>query len=299
MNYSVPISKTVDKYEIEGVLHFITIQTQIADFQLVKYLFIEKPTMQLSEIRAFYPENLHARGTFLLREYLQCKILEILFQSKYALKFAFIGGTCLRLLHRTQRFSEDLDFDNFDLSENEFIEVSTLIKKELELQGYTVEIKNVFRGAFHCYVRFPGVLFSEGLSGHKEAKITINLDTEAQHFAFEPDRVLFQKFDIFTTILSAPIDLLLSQKIAAIAGRKRPKGRDFYDTTFLFARTTPDYRYLSERLGISNKEQLKAFLRKECAEFDFDLLAQDVAPFLFYEKDLIRVKLFREFIETL
>jgi hypothetical protein len=45
--------------------------------------------MSLAEIKSFYPEFLHNRAEFLLREYLQYKILEILFQSKYASKFVF------------------------------------------------------------------------------------------------------------------------------------------------------------------------------------------------------------------
>ncbi len=252
--------------------------------------------MQLSEIKSFYPEHLHPRGSFLLREYLQCKILEILFQSDYANKFAFLGGTCLRLMHDTQRFSEDLDFDNFSVSKDEFTRVADVIKQGLELQGYNVEIRNVMRGAFHCYIRFPGILYAHNLSGHKEAKITINLDTEPQNFAFVPDKPLFRKFDVFTTVFTTPVDILLSQKIAAIGGRKRPKGRDFYDTTFLFAKTKPNYDYLTEKLQIHNKAELKEYLQDVCRSFDFKALAEDVAPFLFFEKDVIRVEQFREFL---
>lgn len=73
--------------------------------------------MPLTEIRKSYPEGLHGRGEFLLREYLQYKILELLFTSPFAEKFAFLGGTCLRIVHDNQRFSEDLDFDSFNLSQ--------------------------------------------------------------------------------------------------------------------------------------------------------------------------------------
>jgi len=70
--------------------------------------------MTLEEIKSFYPSPLQQRGAFLLREYLQYKILALLFDSAYANKFAFLGGTCLRIVHSNQRFSEDLDFDNFN-----------------------------------------------------------------------------------------------------------------------------------------------------------------------------------------
>jgi predicted nucleotidyltransferase component of viral defense system len=72
--------------------------------------------LELQEIKRFYPDNLHRFDRFLLKEYLQYKILEIVFSSIYASKICFIGGTCLRIVHQNLRFSEDLDFDNFNLS---------------------------------------------------------------------------------------------------------------------------------------------------------------------------------------
>jgi predicted nucleotidyltransferase component of viral defense system len=71
----------------------------------------------LSEIAKHYPENLRGYQRFIIREYLQYKILQIVFDNTiYANKLCFLGGTCLRLVHGNTRFSEDLDFDNFKLS---------------------------------------------------------------------------------------------------------------------------------------------------------------------------------------
>lgn len=254
--------------------------------------------MTLKEIRSFYPPLLHNRGAFLLREYLQYKILELIFQSDYAAKFSFLGGTCLRIVHNTQRFSEDLDFDNFDLSEEDFEIVSNIIKNGLELHGFEVEIRNVIRGAFHCYIRFPGLLFQAGLSGHREAKILINLDTEPQHFDFKPEVHFLNKFDVFTDIYTTPIDILLSQKITAITGRKRPKGRDFYDVVFLTGRTKPNYDFLNKRFGITNSEELRSHLFKVCESFNFEQLSKDVEPFLFNSKDKQRILLFSKYIQS-
>ena len=119
--------------------------------------------LNLSEILKAYPEPLQIHKPFILREYLQYKILEILFEGSYATKFCFLGGTCLRLVHNNLRFSEDLEFDNFQISEKDFSEVSESIKTGLERQGYQVEMKQVIRGAYHCHIRFPGLLFEQGL----------------------------------------------------------------------------------------------------------------------------------------
>lgn len=61
-----------------------------------------------------------------------------------------------------------------------------MIKKELEREGYQVEVKTVTRDAFHCHIRFPGLLYQEGLTGHQDQKILIQLDTEPQHYDFVP-----------------------------------------------------------------------------------------------------------------
>lgn len=37
----------------------------------------------------------------------------------------------------------------------------------MELEGYEVEMKLVLKYAYYCHVRFPELLFKEGLSGHR------------------------------------------------------------------------------------------------------------------------------------
>lgn len=122
--------------------------------------------LSLKEIQKFYPKSLHHAGEFLIREFLQYKLLEIIYESEYSRELVFLGGTCLRLIHGNTRFSEDIDFDNKGLAQDDFSNIADLIKKGLELEGYEIEINVVHRTAFHCYVRFPGLLFREGLSGH-------------------------------------------------------------------------------------------------------------------------------------
>ena len=61
--------------------------------------------LSLKEIKTFYPESLRPFERFILREYLQYKILEIIFESPFANKLAFLGGTCLRIIYDNSRFS--------------------------------------------------------------------------------------------------------------------------------------------------------------------------------------------------
>ena len=73
--------------------------------------------LTLSEIEKVYPESLRGFKRFILREYLQHKLLQILFDSEYANELCFLGGTCLRIVHGNTRFSEDLDFTILDETE--------------------------------------------------------------------------------------------------------------------------------------------------------------------------------------
>lgn len=253
--------------------------------------------LSLKNIELHYPENQKSFKKNILREYLQYKILEIIFNSRYAHNLIFLGGTALRIVYNNTRFSEDLDFDNFNLKEEQFIDLANEIKSGLELQGYEVEIKNVFKGAFRSYIRIPKILFENNLSGVEEEKILIQIDTASHHFDYEKDIRILNKFDVFTEIFSTPIDILLSQKIYAALNRKRAKGRDFFDIIFLLSQTKPNYKYLEFKLGIKNGNELKDILLDQTSNLDFSELAKDVEPFLINKEDARRVTKFRDYIK--
>jgi predicted nucleotidyltransferase component of viral defense system len=254
--------------------------------------------LTLSEIEKNYPDNLKAYKPFILREYLQHKILQIIFDSKYAAHLSFLGGTCLRIVHGNTRFSEDLDFDSFSLKEDVFEDIAIHIKNKLAQEGYSVEMKTVYRGAYHCYIKFPKLLYQEGLSGHLEEKILIQLDTEPQHFAFTPEKYILNRFDVFTQIFTTPLDILLAQKFYTILNRQRNKGRDFFDVIFILSKIgSPNYDYLTLKANISNAEQLKERILEKCNQLNMEEMAKDVQPFLFDPADSKKVILFADYLK--
>ena len=88
-----------------------------------------------------------------LAEFLQHLILQSLYRQNAFKNITFTGGTALRLLYNTGRYSEDLDF-SFTENKNAKLEtVLTNIKKDLGLQGlkldlYTKSSKTVFQSDF-------------------------------------------------------------------------------------------------------------------------------------------------------
>jgi predicted nucleotidyltransferase component of viral defense system len=253
--------------------------------------------LDFEQIKAQYPVHLQGFERAILREYLQVKVLQAIFESKQASQLVFIGGTALRILHDNQRFSEDIDLDNFNLSWEAFDEMMQSVERFLALDGFEVEIQGIAKGAYHFYLRFPELLYKEGLSPLIAQKLLIRVDSAAQGYQYQPEVRILNKFDVFTEVRAASLSLLLSHKIYTAVNRKRPKGRDFYDITFLAGRSKPDYGFLAQKLGVNAAEELREALLKRVEAFDFNALAEDVQPFLMDKAQVKRVRLFKLFWE--
>lgn len=249
----------------------------------------------LEQILKFYPENLRRFKRFALREYVQCKILKSIFDRSSDL--VFLGGTALRITYGLPRFSEDLDFDNLGINREEFEKLIGGVVKDLERQGMEVESRFVFKGAFRAYLKFPGLLFEEGLSDLEGEKLMIQVDTAPHGFDFQPELYTLDRFDVYEKILVTPADLILSQKIFAIFNRK--KGRDFFDVSYLINNlgVKPRFDYLEKKLGIDDSQELKRKLINEIKNEDWDKMEKDVGRFLFDGGQVKRVGDFPEQIK--
>jgi predicted nucleotidyltransferase component of viral defense system len=254
--------------------------------------------LELSHIESFYPEALRPMKRSLLREYLQLKILEQVFGSPWAGKLTFMGGTAIHLVHGNTRFSEDLDFDNRGINAEEFREMGGHIAGALKLQGYDVDSRIVVKSAFHCHIRFLGLLYDTGISRHRDEVLTIQIDADPQHYSYAPEKVLLNKFDVFVRVSVVPAAILIAQKITCLFTRKRPLGRDAYDIVFLLGKSRPDRGYLRAKLGINTKRELREKLLARCEEIDLKKCARDVEPFLFSAEDVKKVEQFADVVRT-
>jgi hypothetical protein len=149
--------------------------------------------LELQQIKNEYSEQLQGYERAIVREYLQYKILQAIFESQQASQLSFLGGTALRIVHGNSRFSEDIDLDNFGLSWQAFGELAQSVKLFLELEGFLVEANLVAKEAFHCDLRFPELLFQQGLSPHQQERILILLDTVAQAYDYPPEIKILNK----------------------------------------------------------------------------------------------------------
>jgi predicted nucleotidyltransferase component of viral defense system len=251
--------------------------------------------LNFEHIKEYFDPAIIARNPKgVLVEYLQYEVLDSLFSQPGSEKLSFIGGTAVRIIHNSLRFSEDLDFDNFGLKYSAFKILIEKVCAEMRLKGFQLENRLVKRGAnFHAYLRFPDLLHKFGATGHRGAKIFLSLDAEEKKRLFQPELKTINRFGVFRNINVNPAAILLSQKLLAILFRKREKGRDFYDASFLAGKTKPDFTYINKLTGLK-KEKFADRLVKRCRPLDFNSLARDVEAFLFDEEQKNRVLNFKQ-----
>ncbi len=158
--------------------------------------------LTIEQIRKYFPENvvkINPRG--ILVEYIHYELLDSLFKLKEASYLSFIGGTAIRILQQSPRFSEDLDFDNFGMTFEQFEHALRITCRDIENKGFLVEYRMVEKGAYHCYIRFPEILYKSGISTDTKEKILIRIDTELKKRFYKPQRFLLNKFNVYARYL--------------------------------------------------------------------------------------------------
>lgn len=259
--------------------------------------------IQIEKIKNFFPVQIRGNVIFdkyILKEFLQLSILDYLSSTPYIQKIAFIGGTNLRLVKAIDRFSEDLDFDCKELSKEEFIEMTDGIIKFLLRSGYNVETRdkeNLKLSAYRRNIYFPELLFEIGLSGYKEERFLIKIESQDQGVEYSPIITDIKGCGLFFPFRMPSDSVLCSMKIAAMLSRA--KGRDFYDVIFLLSQTLPDYEFLQKRCGISTLDELKIAVNNLLETIDLRKKQKDFEHLLFNKANSEKILRIGDFINAL
>jgi len=259
--------------------------------------------IQFEAIRTYYPEHISDNANFskhILKEYLQLMILDFLSTSRYIRKISFIGGTSIRLIKGIDRFSEDLDFDCKDLSQEEFTEMTNKVIQFLRNNGLDAEARdreNPRLKAFRRNIHFPELLFKLGMTGHRDERFLIKVESQDQLVHYKPEIVNIKGCGFFFPMPVAPASVLCAMKVSAMLDRQ--KGRDFYDVMFLLSQTLPDFNFLSQRMGISDLVALKIAAERVIMNVDLKNKMRDFEHLLFYKKNSARILHIAEFFGSL
>jgi hypothetical protein len=136
-----------------------------------------------------------------------------------------------------------------------------------------------------------------GLSGYKEERFLIKIESQNQGYNYTPVVVNIKRAGFFFPFPVPPDGILCAMKISALLSRQ--KGRDFYDVLFLLGQTKPDYGYLTAKWDIHNCEELKIALTDALAKIDIQQKSHDFEHLLFDKAQIRKVLIFEEFINTL
>ena len=191
----------------------------------------------------------------IVREYFQHLFLSELSKLENAGKLLFKGGTALRIIYSSPRFSEDLDFSLFGVrtaNAKKYVEeILTEVLTGMERHGIGVELKeaNVTSGGY-----FGLIALNSG--DYPPAEIEINISSRNHgKVAAEPDSIATD-FTPTYTLLHLPQKNTVEEKIfGALIERKQP--RDFYDTYFIMRKGMLDADQ-KKRLASKKKEILSA-----------------------------------------
>ena len=244
----------------------------------------------------------------MIKEYLQCKILEFVYRGPFKVSLIFLGGSKLRLLNNFRRFSEDLDFDlSGDYDSNDHFALCEYLVKEFNKQNIKAEIdqdKKIKEIDVQTrYINFPTILEQTGLKDIPGRKFFIKLDAQKHDFgsySYKMETQVLNRFDVFVPVNCAPDSMILATKLCSIL--ERSKGRDFYDIVELVKTTKPDIDYIANRLeyGRVNKkyvgpESYVELVKPVLENIDWIDKTKEIEKFLFNPDEAIKVKMFLSF----
>ena len=211
---------------------------------------------------------------------------------------AFYGGTCLRIFHNLQRFSEDMDFsllapnDEFD-----FTQYFQPIVDEFAMVGREVEIKKKDKKSFakveSAFLKDNTDVYDVTFQTEKSVKIKIEVDTQPPLKFNTEQKLLLLPRSFMVRCFTLP-DLFAGKMHALVyrAWKNRVKGRDWYDFEWYVRHGIPlDFTHLHERALQFNQEDIseESFLEKlkeRLSTADLNQVKSDVLPFVRNPKEL-------------
>jgi len=167
----------------------------------------------------------HTTEFNVLREYAQHLFLSLLYLQKGSDVMLFKGGTALRIIYNSPRFSEDLDFTALKISKTDIENLIQEVLVGIEKLGISVKIDE-FSSTSGGYIGFLSLdILNENIS--------IELNISKRISARKKGEVVLISSD-FTpayNLIQLPQKELVNEKIKALLDRSKP--RDFFDLYFI------------------------------------------------------------------
>ncbi len=225
-------------------------------------------------------------------EVMQQITLAGLYRGGFFDKAAFYGGTCLRIFHKLDRFSEDMDFSL--LAPDESFKLETYfpaIIEEFSTLGREVVItkkdKQNFGKVESAFLKDGTEVYDVAFRTERSLRIKIEVDTQPPLRFQTEQKLLLHPFSFMTRCFTLP-DLYAGKMHALVfrTWKNRVKGRDWYDFEWYVRNGVKlDFVHLQERIrefnGIEiDKEEFIKLLQERLTSTDIKMVKQDVEPFI-------------------
>jgi len=230
-----------------------------------------------------------------LHEVMQQVVLAGLYRGGFFDKAAFYGGTCLRIFHGLQRFSEDMDFSLLKADESFRLEnYFDAIIAEFRAVGRDITItkkeKKMHTNIESAFLKDTTEIYNVQFSTDKSVKIKIEVDTQPPMGFSTEYKLLMLPFSFMVRCYALP-DLYAGKMHALLFRnwRNRVKGRDWYDFEWYVRNNTPlNLGHLQQRAQQMNaiaghclsRENFKTLLRERIVKTEINAVKNDVRPFM-------------------
>jgi len=196
-----------------------------------------------------------AQARHVTREYVQARVLGALQRTGAMIPLAFHGGTALRFLFASARYSEDLDFALEQArSQYDFRAYLRAIRAEFAAEGYTVGLKVSDQKTVHsAFVRFPGLLYELDLSPHRDEVLAVKIEVDTNPPVGAVLTTSVVRRHVTLQLQHHDRASLLAGKLHAILQRSYVKGRDLYDLLWYLS----DPRWPAPNLALLNNALLQ------------------------------------------
>lgn len=211
----------------------------------------------------------------IVREYLQLILLSHLYQHKKSGEISFKGGTALRLLYQSSRFSEDLDFTS-EYDKKTIGKIITDVEKSIQTELPELNISIFYSGKNGIRYRI------KYKTDDFKFPFVIRLDiSSGKRFTPGETTPIISQYPIvnFPIVVHLSQEEIFAEKIRALLGRS--KGRDLYDAWYLFGKGVIfDQKLIREKMKEIGRVYSKELLLKKVKNFSDRQIKQDLAQFL-------------------
>jgi predicted nucleotidyltransferase component of viral defense system len=244
----------------------------------------------LIQIVSAAPDPVHGRNV--AREYLQARILGALQKAGAMIPLAFHGGTALRFLFASARYSEDLDFAlEQGPVKYDFRTYLQAIRSIFTAEGYQVELKVSDQKTVHsAFVRFRGLPYELDLSPHRDEILAVKIEVDTNPSPGAGLRTSIVRRYVMLQLQHHDRASLLAGKLHTILQRSYIKGRDIYDLLWYFSDPDwpePNLSLLNNALQQTGwadepltEDNWRRIVRHRLRTVNWEQVVADVRPFL-------------------